>query len=392
MHAPLFPPLIAAKMIVTADHIGRGRFGLNIVCGWNENEFDMFGVKPGDHDARYRQGQEWIDVLRRAWTEDDFDYKGEFFNLKGVREKPKPYGGTLPLTMNAGASGDGRAFALRNSRRVVHELRAFPRSRRSDIRKVTGTIQEAKEEARGFGREIDAYTVGVVVCKPTRKEAQEYHRYVAEEHADWSAIDRILAMRGYADAEGQELDRRRKAQANGMGGLPFIGSPDDVANYLATISRAGIRGCGMSMCNYADEFPYFRDEVIPRLAHGPAQTREGLVLLQVDFGGVEGALDEVVLDGGRDVRRHVAGVGLGSEEGSRRCDRCAVDAGKGGRKIGKLGRVRVAPLLRLADHAHRRSVCFLSVAHRVGPSRGTRPEACEQVADDRILPLRAFPR
>jgi FMNH2-dependent dimethyl sulfone monooxygenase len=114
VHAPLFPPLIAAKMIVTADHIGRGRFGLNIVCGWNENEFDMFGVKPGDHDARYRQGQEWIDVLRRAWTEDDFDFKGEFFNLKGVREKPKPYGGTLPLTMNAGASGDGRAVALRN--------------------------------------------------------------------------------------------------------------------------------------------------------------------------------------------------------------------------------------------------------------------------------------
>src|SRR5689334_22913798 len=38
VHSALFPPLIAAKQIVTADHIGHGRFGLNIVCGWNEGE------------------------------------------------------------------------------------------------------------------------------------------------------------------------------------------------------------------------------------------------------------------------------------------------------------------------------------------------------------------
>jgi alkanesulfonate monooxygenase SsuD/methylene tetrahydromethanopterin reductase-like flavin-dependent oxidoreductase (luciferase family) len=36
VHAPLIHPLIAAKQLVTADHIGQGRFGLNIVCGWNE--------------------------------------------------------------------------------------------------------------------------------------------------------------------------------------------------------------------------------------------------------------------------------------------------------------------------------------------------------------------
>ena len=44
VHAPLFHPMIAAKQIVTADHVGEGRFGLNIVVGWNEGEFEMFGV------------------------------------------------------------------------------------------------------------------------------------------------------------------------------------------------------------------------------------------------------------------------------------------------------------------------------------------------------------
>src|SRR5882757_1257289 len=44
VHAPLFNPVIAAKEIVTADHIGGGRFGLNLVVGWNEGEFEIFGV------------------------------------------------------------------------------------------------------------------------------------------------------------------------------------------------------------------------------------------------------------------------------------------------------------------------------------------------------------
>ena len=53
VHAPLIPPLIAAKEFVTADHIGEGRFGLNLVCGWNEGEFEMFGATLRDHQARY---------------------------------------------------------------------------------------------------------------------------------------------------------------------------------------------------------------------------------------------------------------------------------------------------------------------------------------------------
>ena len=56
VHAPLFHPIIAAKQLVTADHIGEGRLGLNIVCGWNEAEFTMFGVTQRDHEVRYEYG------------------------------------------------------------------------------------------------------------------------------------------------------------------------------------------------------------------------------------------------------------------------------------------------------------------------------------------------
>src|SRR5215471_14730871 len=115
VHAPLFNPIIAAKQIVTADHIGEGRFGLNIVAGWNEGEFEMFGVKQRDHEQRYDYAQEWLDVIKTIWSDqEDFDFRGRYLEMKGIRGKPKPFGGTRPVIMNAGASPTGQAFAIRN--------------------------------------------------------------------------------------------------------------------------------------------------------------------------------------------------------------------------------------------------------------------------------------
>lgn len=264
VHAALFPPLIAAKQIVTADHIGHGRFGLNVVCGWNEGEFEMFGVKPGDHDRRYRLGQEWLDVLKLIWEKDDFDFKGEFFDLKGVREKPKPYSGTRPLIMNAGQSGEGRAFALRNSDAWFTTTR-LPSMHQASLEHASQVVQAAKAEARSVGNEIGAYTVGVVVCRPTPKEAEDYFRYITDEAADWNAIDSILTMKGYIKRSPEEVDRFRREYSVGNGGLPMVGSPDDVAGFLATVSAAGFDGAGLSFANYADELPFFAAEVLPRL-------------------------------------------------------------------------------------------------------------------------------
>jgi FMNH2-dependent dimethyl sulfone monooxygenase len=100
--------------MVTVDQVGHGRLGLNIVAGWNEDEFGMFGIEQKDHAARYRQAQEWIDTLKRIWNDDDFDVHGEFYEFKDVRAQPKPYGGSHPLIMNAAVSEHGRAFGVRN--------------------------------------------------------------------------------------------------------------------------------------------------------------------------------------------------------------------------------------------------------------------------------------
>jgi alkanesulfonate monooxygenase SsuD/methylene tetrahydromethanopterin reductase-like flavin-dependent oxidoreductase (luciferase family) len=261
VHVPLFHPVVAAKQFVTADHIGEGRFGLNIVPGCNADEQGMFGPGALVHDARYEQAQEWLDVVKRAWTAaEDFDFEGRFDSLRGVRAKPKPFGGSRPAIMNAGSSPRGRTFAIANCDAF------FTGATLDTFESAAANVAAIRAEARSLGHEIGVFTTGDVICRPTKREAEEYRRYVAEEHADWGAVEygiRIREMKAPTDpAEYQAYLRKTVLR---LSGFSMVGTPDDVTDMMARVSGAGFDGIGFSFVNYNDEFRYFRDEVLPRL-------------------------------------------------------------------------------------------------------------------------------
>ena len=60
-HVPIITPAFAAKAITTIDHVTHGRVGLNIVCGWNPDEFNIHGAAI-DGARRYDQGLEWFKI------------------------------------------------------------------------------------------------------------------------------------------------------------------------------------------------------------------------------------------------------------------------------------------------------------------------------------------
>jgi FMNH2-dependent dimethyl sulfone monooxygenase len=265
VHAPLFHPLIAAKEFVTADHIGQGRVGVNIVVGWNEGEFDMFGVQQREHDMRYDYAQEWVDVVKEAWTrEGTFDYDGNFLHLKAARAWPKPFGGTRPLMMNAGSSDVGQAFAVRNCDAFFVATQGSRKSLAGNAAKVA----EVRAAAQQHGRQVEVFTVGQVICRPTQQEADDYYQHAIIENADWGAIDGMLANKSITPQTippEEYYAKRRYFASHAVGGYPFVGTPDKVAEELAVISQSGVRGIGLSFVNFLDEVPYFCDEVLPRL-------------------------------------------------------------------------------------------------------------------------------
>jgi alkanesulfonate monooxygenase SsuD/methylene tetrahydromethanopterin reductase-like flavin-dependent oxidoreductase (luciferase family) len=261
VHVTAINPVVAAKQMVTADHIGRGRFGLNVVCGWYQDEFDMLGVDLGTHGDRYVLGQEWLDVVTRCWqAAEPFDYDGRFFTVKRTVLEPKPWGGGRPMLVCAGASGEGKAFAARNADMLFSAVRG-------DLDEVPAEVASLKAAAAAHGREVGVFTNVYVVCRPTTREAEEYHRWYADEMADTDAVETMVVERGLDRPGTPEPVRRRfrLRAGGGNGALPVVGDPDEVAATMKRLADSGVSALAMGFANYLAHFPYFRDEVLPRL-------------------------------------------------------------------------------------------------------------------------------
>ena len=221
IHSPLINPVFAAKQIVTADHIGMGRFGLNVVSGWNKTEFKMFGVGLREHDQRYEYTTEWLDIVKRIWSETKpFDYNGQFFQLEGVVGSPKPYFGDRPLLMSAGSSPAGRAFAAKHADCLFMHL--------VDETTLADEISALRNHAASLGRadRIGVFSSGHVVCRPTQKEAEDYYEYYAVEKADMVSVETLMRTR----AEGRSMSpgkaaHNRRLLASGIGTFAIVGSP-----------------------------------------------------------------------------------------------------------------------------------------------------------------------
>lgn len=260
LHVSFVNPVFAAKQIVTADHIGRGRFGINIVSGWNQGEFAMFGASLLEHDERYAYSEEWVQIVERIWQEDErFEFNGKYFKLKDVIGKPKPYGGARPLLMSAGSSPTGRAFAARHADclfMTIVDMDALPND--------TRTLRAMAPPGRNPG----VYASGHLFTRRTEKETREWYDYIVHEQGDWEAAEHIVRIRieGGGQSVPTELIRKRATQlVAGIGTTPMVGSYDQIAERFKYLSDSGLDGMAIGMVNYVDEFPILRDEILPRM-------------------------------------------------------------------------------------------------------------------------------
>src|SRR4029079_8777078 len=109
----VIPPAIAARMTSTIDSISNGRFGLNVITGWQRPEYSQMGLWPGDEyfARRYDYASEYVQVMQELWTTGVSNFKGEFFKMDDCRLEPRPQ---VPITLiSAGQSDAGMKFIAR---------------------------------------------------------------------------------------------------------------------------------------------------------------------------------------------------------------------------------------------------------------------------------------
>jgi FMNH2-dependent dimethyl sulfone monooxygenase len=263
-HITINHPIIAAKQSAAIDHISDGRFILNIVTGWVQPEIEMFGQPMLSHEDRYVAAEEWLAIIKRLWTEDEsFDHEGRFFKIKKGYLAPKPIQYPYPAIMNAGASELGRHYAVKNCDLVFTVIRT------GGLEECTKHVQAYHALAREYGRDIKVWTLVNIVQGETEKEARDFYNYYVHQQGDWAAAKNMVEIfsleANKRNVPPERMKPLQEAFIQGWGGLPIVGTREQVVDALATLSSAGLDGLLVAFPRYEEGMRDFRDKTYPLL-------------------------------------------------------------------------------------------------------------------------------
>jgi alkanesulfonate monooxygenase SsuD/methylene tetrahydromethanopterin reductase-like flavin-dependent oxidoreductase (luciferase family) len=260
-HCSINHPIVAAKQSTVIDHISNGRLTLNLVTGWNKPEFEMFGIGLLEHDERYAAAEEWLQIVKRLWTEDDeFDFEGRHYHIKKGYLQPKPVQGPFPAIMNAGGSDRGRQFAAKYCDVVYTVLTS------TDLEDCRAHIKAYRDLAYNeYGRDIKVWSLAYIVQGETEKEAKDFYNHYVHELGDWVAAENVITTLGI-NAKTIPPDRMQAMKEHfvaGWSGFPLIGSKEQIVDGLCKLSDAGLDGVLLSWPRFEAQMAEFKEKTYP---------------------------------------------------------------------------------------------------------------------------------
>ncbi len=254
---PTMNPAMVARMASTIDDISGGRFGINIVSGWNQIEYSQMGEWPGDwyYEKRYDYATEYVKIMQELWSTGVSDFKGEHFQMDDCRLSPPPKDGGVPLVC-AGQSDRGMEFCA-----TYGDYQFIIGTADLDVvRNDAGRLMSA---AATSGRDVGVYVLFQITMGDTDEAAQaKWDHY--REGAD---LEAIKFMTGQAELDTAGATAEKITEMQGAFNLnigPIVGSHASVAAKLDEVSAInGVKGV---MCVF-DDYPVatkeFGEKVMP---------------------------------------------------------------------------------------------------------------------------------
>jgi probable F420-dependent oxidoreductase len=133
MVVPHRPVILAAKMLVTADVLSKGRVTVGVGVGWMAEEMAALGSPP--YEQRGAASNEYIAAFRALWTQSTPAYESDFVAVRDVLFEPKPVqkphppiwvgGEGAAARRRAGRLGDGWYPTIRNPQEPLDTPLAF---------------------------------------------------------------------------------------------------------------------------------------------------------------------------------------------------------------------------------------------------------------------------
>ncbi|MGI4895205.1 MAG: dimethylsulfone monooxygenase SfnG [Janthinobacterium lividum] len=261
VHPFFWHPGVLAKFAATTQELTQNRLALNVVSGWFKNEATQLGVTWHEHDDRYRQSEEFIQMLRGLWSEDGYSQRGDFFNATDITFRPQP---TLqPELFQGGNSTAAQAMAGRVSDWYFMNGKSIADA-------ATG-VREVSALAAASGRSVGFGLNGFAVVRETRAEAEGVLEEIIAK-ADVTKVEGFGASvqeAGHSTKDGKGMwadsEFRDLVQYNDGFRTGLVGTPDEVARRVLAYSLVGVDLMLLGFLHVKEEVEAFGELVIPRV-------------------------------------------------------------------------------------------------------------------------------
>jgi len=247
-------PAITAKMAANIDHISNGRFSLNIVSAWWEQEMREYGGQWVAHDERYERTREFIEVMDGMWQTEEFSYEGRYYKVDKAHLAPKPVSKPRPMLYAGGESEGAKQMIARYCDGYL--MHGDPPEN------VKPKVDDMAERRRALGLEPMTYGIAAyVICRKSDAEVQK-------EIARITDVKDTAGYFGFKDFTTQsqlerELSLRDYSVSNRGLRTGLTGTADQIAERIMEFRRVGVEIFLMQMSPMHEEMERFAEEVMP---------------------------------------------------------------------------------------------------------------------------------
>jgi alkanesulfonate monooxygenase SsuD/methylene tetrahydromethanopterin reductase-like flavin-dependent oxidoreductase (luciferase family) len=138
---PLRNPLHIAEDYAVVDQLSGGRLDFGIGRGYLPHEFAGHNLDPDQVSAMREEG---FDIIRRAWSGETFEHKGEHYSFPKLKLYPLPLQDNIPIWVGASRTRDSFEWAGHNGFNIM--MNQYPMTP-DDARERFGWYLEAWKEA-----------------------------------------------------------------------------------------------------------------------------------------------------------------------------------------------------------------------------------------------------
>lgn len=270
-HRPGFvAPTLAARKLATLDHLLDGRLAINIVSGGS----DVEQRKDGDfasHDGRYTRTDEYLDVLKKVWTQEQpFDHEGDFYKTQNafsqIKCAQRPH---IPVYFG-GASDPALAVAAKHA--DVYMLWGESLAQTAEILgRVKKLAQQQQRQLRyslSFrpiiaDTEAAAWTKAEQILEQARARQTSAGPVLAEKTESVGA-KRLMATSRLGDRVDSCLWTGIASLVGGShNSTALVGTPDQVAEAIARYYQLGVEHILIRGFDPLNDASAFGEELIP---------------------------------------------------------------------------------------------------------------------------------